>query len=111
MVQAISMPVIVYSGIRPPQALLNATMSQPTPSHAPPQTPSTPSHPPQSSGPPPSNVPADAPPSYEDAIADDLRPIDGPRREYTQPQQQTQVQGSSHATEKTTQRLFPETGR
>ncbi|KAL8789447.1 MAG: hypothetical protein Q9195_006813 [Heterodermia aff. obscurata] len=110
MVQTISMPVNVYSGIRPPQALLDATMSNSPLSHAPPQTPSTPSHPSQSFGPPPSNIPADAPPSYEDAIADDLGPIDGPRREYTQPLQPPQVQGHSPASEKTTQRLFPESG-
>ena len=106
MVQAVSMPVKVYSGIRPPQALLDAMMSNPPLPHVSTQTPSTPTHPPQSFGPPPSNIPADAPPSYEDAVADDLGPIDGPRREYTQPQ----MQGSSPASEKTTQRLFPESG-
>ena len=31
-----------------------------------------------------STVPEDdAPPSYEDAIADDITPVDGPRREYS----------------------------
>ena len=76
MVQTLNMPVQVYSGIRPPQALLDAHYS--LPQHLPPQTPvspqtpSLPSRPPQSFAPPPNNIPPDAPPSYEDAIADDL---------------------------------------
>ena len=113
MVQTINMPVKVYSGIRPPQALLDAMMSNPPLPQVSQQTPSTLTQPPQPFGPPPPNIPGDAPPSYEDAMADDLGPIDGPRREYTQPQQppqQPQIQESSPASEKTTQRLFPESG-
>ena len=30
------------------------------------------------------DIPDEAPPSYEDAMADDLGPVDGPRREYNQ---------------------------
>ena len=106
MVQTISMPVQVYSGIRPPQALLDATYSLPQP-HVSLPSPATPSRPTPVFAPPPSDIPLEAPPSYEDAIADDLGPIDGPRREYSQPQQ-PQVPGNSLSSEKSTrQRLFP----
>lgn len=50
--------------VRPPQA---ATVDPLYPPQAPPGGPST----------------DDAPPSYEDAIADEITPADGPRREYS----------------------------
>ena len=115
MVQTICMPVQVFSGIRPPQALLDAMshpgVPQPAPhGHFTPQSPSASSRPPAAVDPSPNDLPADAPPSYEDAIADDLGPIDGPRREYSQPEQ-PQVQGSSAGGgEKTMGRLFSRSG-
>ena len=98
------MPVEVYSGIAPPQALLNAMSNLPTPqsstqANAPPPRPARPNGglpgysqaplPTQQQAsdhiePSPGDIPPDAPPSYEDAIADDMGPIDGPRREYQQ---------------------------
>ena len=115
MVQTIRMPVHVFSGIRPPQALLDAMSHPGAPQPGPstqftPQSPSASSRPPVSFDPLPNDLPADAPPSYEDAIADDLGPIDGPRREYSQPEQ-PQVQGSSTGgNEKTMGRLFSRSG-
>ncbi|THC98735.1 hypothetical protein EYZ11_001798 [Aspergillus tanneri] len=92
------MPVKVYSGIAPPQALLDAMATtgrvKPMESHSVPSLPSgessvRPPMPPRPSAPP---VPAsseetydDAPPSYEDAMAESLGPVDGPRREYNPP--------------------------
>ncbi|KAF7594401.1 hypothetical protein BBP40_009382 [Aspergillus hancockii] len=92
------MPVKVYSGISPPQALLDAMAAggqiQPT---APPFKPSQPSQdisepppkPPRPARPPrpldPEDGYGDAPPSYEDAMAETLSPVDGPRREYNPP--------------------------
>lgn len=92
------MPVKVYSGISPPQALLDAMAEsgriQPT------IAPSQPSRPCQDAGGPPPMPPRptrppvptdpedgydDAPPSYEDAMAETLSPVDGPRREYNPP--------------------------
>ena len=99
-VQTIRMPVQVYSGIAPPAALLAAMSNRPsrTSTHdVPPPTPSRPSaqggglpaysQPPSTQAtdhiePSPSDIPPDAPPSYEDAIADNMGPIDGPRMEY-----------------------------
>ena len=104
------MPVEVYSGIAPPQALLNAMSNLPasqtsTQPNQPPPTPVRPgaasngglpgysqAPPPASAAqgasdhiePSPGDIPPDAPPSYEDAIADDIGPIDGPRRDYQQ---------------------------
>jgi hypothetical protein len=93
------MPVKVFSGIAPPQALLDAmAAASPQPNKLKPQ-PSIPAEnenarpamPPRPSGEP---VPVnsgdaydteDAPPSYEDAMADHLSPVDGPRREYHPP--------------------------
>ncbi|KAL9115924.1 MAG: hypothetical protein Q9227_000292 [Pyrenula ochraceoflavens] len=53
-------------------------------------TPPTPSQPSSFSGPPPPigahdeyEIPDEAPPSYEDAMAEDIAPVDGPRRDYT----------------------------
>ncbi|KAK1150013.1 hypothetical protein N8T08_003571 [Aspergillus melleus] len=97
------MPVKVFSGIAPPQALLDAmaaTGRVKPPAQVPP-SPSVPDRPAgsTSSRPPipprpsaaPVPVPAseenydDAPPSYEDAMAETLSPVDGPRREYNPP--------------------------
>lgn len=107
------LPVKVYSGIAPPPALLKGNGStyatspaeslsplQPIPGQAADQKFSGPSAStrPQPSFPypepasqnqqRPASQPADyedAPPSYEDAIAQDLPPIDGPRRNYEPP--------------------------
>lgn len=82
-------PVEVYSGIAPPAALIEAMASRPS---QPPQrprpssaiTPPTfdPLFPPQL-GTPGASVADDAPPSYEDAMADEIGPLDGPRRDYS----------------------------
>lgn len=91
------MPVTVYSGIAPPQALLEAMAAaalQPSPSKPKPRPAGTegngddrPPIPPRpaNSGPVPADSNAaydDAPPSYEDAMAENLSPVVGPRREY-----------------------------
>ena len=83
--------VEIYSGITPPAALLDAIASRPPgvpsrPSNisAPSQAPAyDPMYPPQL--PPGANpgTTSDAPPSYEDAMADEISPADGPRREYS----------------------------
>lgn len=98
--QTISLPlrfqIEIYSGVSPPPALLNAMASRPTvPAQRPqaarppaaaasaqaPRPTYDPVYPPQLTT---STVPEDdAPPSYEDAIADDITPVDGPRREYS----------------------------
>lgn len=102
-VETLVMPVLVYSGIRPPEALLQAMAGHNLP-HSPPrpQIVSTASvsnispHPPPSSVPPSSGMqpfqtgqthpesdfPDEAPPSYEDAVADGIGPVDGPRGFY-----------------------------
>lgn len=94
------MPVRVFSGIAPPQALLDAMAAaslQPSPSSKVKPQPSLPTEigsnrppmPPRPTGEPvPVNsgdVYDDAPPSYEDAMGDHLSPLDGPRREYHPP--------------------------
>ncbi|CAG8145818.1 unnamed protein product [Penicillium nalgiovense] len=95
------MPVRVFSGIAPPQALLDAMAAaslQPSSSSSTlkpqPSLPteigsSRPPMPPRPAGEPvPVNsgdVYDDAPPSYEDAMGDHLSPVDGPRREYHPP--------------------------
>lgn len=107
--QFISLPlrtkVEVYSGIRPPDALLKRMATAPprpgsptrpqripAPSQRPPRPVAAPAASVSSSAaaaaaqqeePPPSYE--DAPPSYEDAIASDLPPIDGPRPDYAPP--------------------------
>jgi hypothetical protein len=93
------MPVKVYSGIAPPQALLDA-MAAAAPELSPSKPTSKPSWPTSdeisrppmpprpSTGPVPADAGAvydDAPPSYEDAMAENLSPVDGPRREYHPP--------------------------
>jgi len=109
------LPVMVYSGIAPPPQLLRAMANNPRPqptrpplfprpnqsngtsvqSRTPPDTPTTPlseihSHPAQVGSynhDQQSDIPDEAPPSYEDAMADDIAPVDGPRREYHVPSQ------------------------
>lgn len=117
------MPVKIYSGIAPPQALLDAMAaaapqsSQTKPTHRPTWPMSSnstnpPPMPPRPAGPVP--VPADsseaydeAPPSYEDAMAENLSPVDGPRREYHPPDA-----SSSRSMESGTDAKSPvETGR
>ena len=92
------MPVKIFSGIAPPQALLDAMAAasleqgkqKPQPSVPAEASDNRPPMPPRPSGEP---VPVnsgdaydDAPPSYEDAMADHLSPVDGPRREYHPPE-------------------------
>lgn len=101
------LPVKVYSGIAPPKALLEATLTgdagklkptflEPNSQAQQPYTPTTPtsSHgfpganafPPAQGAPQSSQVPYDdAPPSYEDAIGQDLPPINGYRGSYQPP--------------------------
>ena len=126
-VQAIRMPVSVYSGIPPPQALLDQMANRPTeettpnynlrppgsangpsPGHSP--GPSRPAAQGQSDHvePSPSDIPDEAPPSYEDAMADDLAPVDGPRRDYYQQTNSTLPESSSKGS--ANDRLFPESG-
>lgn len=102
------MPVKVYSGISPPKPLLDAMATaslQPSPSK-PNQRPTwtgidgddRPPMPPRpTSGPVSADTPAvydDAPPSYEDAMAENLDPVDGPRREYHPPDASTGESGA-----------------
>lgn len=103
----------VYSGIAPPRALLEAMAAEgkiqrvrpeppPRPSaneDVPPPMPARPTPPPAPAPAPdpapPASIPAvlaqedeppdDAPPSYEDAMAEGIGPIDGPRPEYNPP--------------------------
>ncbi|KGO53855.1 Arrestin-like, N-terminal [Penicillium expansum] len=108
------MPVRVFSGIAPPQALLDAMAAaslQPSSSKMKPQ-PSLPTEvgnnrppiPPRPNGEP---VPVnsgdaydDAPPSYEDTMGDHLSPVDGPRREYHPPDASSQSTVESGADSK-----------
>lgn len=103
------MPVKVYSGIAPPQALLDAIAAaalQPSPSKPKPRPtwpggdggdrPPMPPRP-ETGGPVPANSSAeydDAPPSYEDTMAENLSPVDGPRREYHPPDASTAESGA-----------------
>ena len=98
------MPIQIYSGIAPPRALLEQMANRPTrptghspytasnlrppgfastPTHGP-SRPTGPQPPSDHVEPSPSDIPDEAPPSYEDAMADELAPIDGPRRDYHQ---------------------------
>jgi len=99
LVTPLRLQVQVYSGIAPPQALLDAVAAEkdgrrlPRPA----RRPSEPNNPaPRPFGQvgalpldadlqPPQESYGDAPPSYEDAMADTLAPLDGPRREYNPP--------------------------
>lgn len=122
-VQTIRMPVEIFSGIAPPPQLLEqmanrpAAQSGPGYNIRPPASVSRPSpRPPHTFAPRPSDHiepspsdPNEAPPSYEDAMADDLAPIDGPRREYEQ--QPSPVRpGSSGKGTGIDDRLFPDNG-
>ncbi|KAG9240262.1 hypothetical protein BJ878DRAFT_304383 [Calycina marina] len=98
--QLITLPlrfhVEVYSGIKPPAALITAMASRPVapaaavaPVQLPPRpsavtatNPADPLYPPQLGS---TQVGAfdEAPPSYEDAMADEITPADEPRREYS----------------------------
>ncbi|MCJ1476447.1 hypothetical protein MMC13_005113 [Lambiella insularis] len=104
--QTLRMPAQVYSGITPSPALLAAfakRAGQPDIGLKPPRNSedrpinslASPSRVAPSSRPtststafaaPSMDIPNDAPPSYEDAMAEELAPVDGPRREYHQPQ-------------------------
>ncbi|KAJ4292742.1 hypothetical protein N0V90_009405 [Kalmusia sp. IMI 367209] len=106
-VMPLRLPVKVYSGIAPPKALLEATLVSPLDSKLQPtgeglnapqmsHTPTTPTHqgfaganaflPAQGSAQP-QAAPSydDAPPSYEEAIGEDLPPINGYRGSYQPP--------------------------
>ncbi|KAI4208281.1 MAG: hypothetical protein LQ346_000161 [Caloplaca aetnensis] len=107
-IQTVIMPVQVYSGIAPPEALVQAMASQvpprqpprphtfPTASgllpHSPASASSTglqqPGRQPHQTGQthPVDPFPDDVPPSYEDAVADGIGPVDGPRGVYQQQQ-------------------------
>ncbi|PGH34007.1 hypothetical protein GX50_03154 [[Emmonsia] crescens] len=108
------MAVQVYSGIAPPQALLEAVRRSPSKaskvSEVPPPQPPRPQVAPAL--PPVQGEYDDAPPSYEDAMADALGPVDGPRREYNPPDtgswSATDNKGS--AKNKDDERLFPNSG-
>lgn len=101
-------PVRVYSGITPPPALLEAMATnmqaketkEKQPTHPPPRSPpSSPQRPQRQDTqrppipPRPAVAPTvnlddgydEAPPSYEDAMAETLSPLEGPRREYCPP--------------------------
>jgi hypothetical protein len=100
------LPVKVYSGIAPPKALLEAALTgegqkvkptmntlnvPPYQAHAP-HTPTSPTHAGFASGPSQAGQPVpqaggfeDAPPSYEEAVGDDLPPINGYRGSYNPP--------------------------
>ncbi|KAF6237441.1 hypothetical protein HO173_004331 [Letharia columbiana] len=131
-VQSVRMPVEVYSGIAPPQALLDQMADRPTAQPTsnynlrPPGSANGPStgHSPGPSRPhaqahsdhiepSPSDIPEEAPPSYEDAMADDLAPIDGPRRDYHQQTTSTPTgsNGTSGKGSASEDRLFPESRR
>lgn len=115
--------VQVYSGMAPPPALLEAMgfsgeeaggVSTSPPAPHPPPRPSAPAYP----APPPNPEEyEDAPPSYEDAMAEALGPVDGPRREYNPPdavsgnmsQTGTDSKGSV-GNSKDSERLFPNSG-
>ncbi|KAH1758096.1 hypothetical protein KXX09_002832 [Aspergillus fumigatus] len=108
------MPVKVYSGIAPPKALLDAmattgqaTWSKPPPmtGHPVDDTDERPPVPPRPTGPamPTSveDVYDEAPPSYEDAMAETLSPVDGPRREYNPPDASSSSRTIEHGADST----------
>lgn len=133
MVLPLRIALKVYSGIKPPAALLEAMQAAPA-GHAtsqnmnppfqqgqiPPSTPMTPSYSsftPQAGmyGPPP--LSDDAPPSYEDAMADEIAPVDGPRRDYATPNPAGRTNTGFGDDVKTaggnrldSERLFPDSG-
>ncbi|KAI9835422.1 MAG: hypothetical protein M1819_002340 [Sarea resinae] len=85
------LPVQVFSGIAPNKALLSAISASPAVSSPTGLTPKPPpfssnAMPPYSANGQQASAPfEDAPPSYEDAMADDIGPLDGPRRDYNPP--------------------------
>ncbi|KAL8808186.1 MAG: hypothetical protein Q9182_000250 [Xanthomendoza sp. 2 TL-2023] len=106
-VQTLKMPVSVYSGIAPPDALLRAMAGSPSPITSPASTSPISAHPPPSKlsasaephpiildpqnshhpiatgqTHPEGTVEEDAPPTYEEAVADGIGPVQGARREY-----------------------------
>lgn len=120
-VPVLRMPVEVYSGIAPPQSLLDQMADRPTAQPASNyniRPPVSANGPPTGHSPGPSRPiaqtksdyiepsPSDAPPSYEDAIADDLAPVDGMRRDYDQ-QTTSTPPGSSGRTSEKDESLFP----
>ena len=52
-------------------------------------------------------MPEDAPPSYEDTMAEDLAPVDGPRRDYQQPVTAPLVGDTKRTGLFSNERLFP----
>ncbi|KAH8599096.1 hypothetical protein B0O99DRAFT_505108 [Bisporella sp. PMI_857] len=93
--QTITLPlrfqIEIFSGIHPPAALLSAMASRPSAPVIPPRPGAEPAavanpadqlYPPQIGSTTASGF-EDAPPSYEDAMADEIAPADGPRREYS----------------------------
>ena len=111
------LPVKVFSGIRPPPELLGRMASSSKPQqaspifskpekphaipvsnghHPDPDVPSTPTqehsaYPAQMGAPAPEpDYPDEAPPSYEDAMAEDIGPVDGPRHSYSVPDAEQQ---------------------
>lgn len=91
--------VLVYSGISPPAALLEAMQKART-SVMSPAVPLTPPTSGPSAAPPPASLSAGdaggdlpdvAPPSYEDAMAQDIGPLDGRRRDYQDPLGESRV--------------------
>ncbi len=130
-IQTLHMPVKVYSGVAPPPELLARMYDQwPTrtlpsrPQSFPQTTSLRPTQPPRIYQQPsqssqfvaggPQAFPEDAPPSYEDAIADGIGPVDGPRRGYQQNMQNALLgagggKGSGEVGQD--ERLFPESGR
>lgn len=124
------MPVQVYSGIAPPAALL-AEMARRTESHPLLQPGPQAAFGIPSASQPPSPIPLSnasipgawgaqyavplrddseepPPPSYEDAIAEEIGPVDGPRRDYQQPEV-TRPVGNEKRNERlrNDERLFP----
>lgn len=103
-VQRLRMPCTLFSGIKPPPALLaemakQQSLSEPSgfaagkPTAGPSTNLAAPL-PPRPAGPSPEYTPAatsgetpeEPPPSYEDAMATHIAPVDGPRQHYEQPQ-------------------------
>ena len=94
------LPVKVFSGIAPPAKLLNAMATKP-PRRASGPVPQV--QPASSASNAPPNDPGyeDAPPSYEDAIAEDLPPLpDGPRPNYAPPPPSTDGESRISSDEK-----------
>lgn len=125
MVLPLRLAVQVYSGITPPQALLDAVAAsekrQDFPaSHSPTSgRPPRPAADPHAAGSAPQgDIYEEAPPSYEDALADGIGPVDGPRREYNPPNTSTTNRPSEHVTDTKTpvssdrgnERLYAQSG-